>query len=525
MVFAFLNSAMGGFGSVRYDAGYPSGYFKGFTLSVDAITGDPALGGGWQSLSLGGMSMQTNELPAGGYRRTTFREVERIHYREVQLSRAWVPGTSSRITEWFSWANVNGSTTVAVTVEIPHQSDSTGLQGLLNSALGGALAKLGIDPSLAPGKKFNIIFRDCWPKDWQAPRLTAGVVNAFGGGKMEPTTIETLSFSFSGYKIEAFGGGTPMVDSSITTEEKVEPCKLVVVPPTGTTRSMLASMSNWTANSGGFSAVLGVGALKNAMARQIAIWVATYDSVEFYLPPSSMRITKGATWVQGRSAKAKGSGPVSYRGTQPMTIDLQFMMKTNNKDPFSAGGLMGGLTAGGGLLMGGTGKPRSVMDDLKKLISLCENYESFLSTAKMPPLVMLLWGNFCTPLMYIANLSADITRFDGDGTPSKAMGHMSLVQYPSTSSGTNPTSGGIAPELAETVLQGDTLAHLSYRTYEEPQRWRDIAEHNGIDDPLRVRAGTKLLLPTLDDLPARSEGGMVILEDTVDDFAGVEEED
>ena len=68
----------GGFGSLMFDSGFPGGYFKGFALSVDAIAADPSLGGGWQTMSLGTMEMHTNELPAGGYIRTSIREVERI---------------------------------------------------------------------------------------------------------------------------------------------------------------------------------------------------------------------------------------------------------------------------------------------------------------------------------------------------------------------------------------------------------------------------------------------------------------
>jgi hypothetical protein len=76
-----------GFGSLTFESGYPAGYFKGFALSVDAIASDPSLGGGWQSMSLGTMEMQTNELPAGGYLRTSIREIERINeYMEIGTS-------------------------------------------------------------------------------------------------------------------------------------------------------------------------------------------------------------------------------------------------------------------------------------------------------------------------------------------------------------------------------------------------------------------------------------------------------
>ena len=41
--------------------------------------------------------------------------------------------------------------------------------------------------------------------------------------------------------------------------------------------------------------------------------------------------------------------------------------------------------------------------------------------------------------------------------------------------------------------------HL-YREYGDATMWRPLATFNRIDDPLRVRLGTTLLLPTVDDL-------------------------
>ena len=502
-----------GFGSLTFDSGFPAGYYMGFALSVDAISGDPSLGGGWQSMSLGTMEMHTNELPAGGYIRTSIREIERITYGEVTLARAWAPGTSSRITEWFTWTNRYGGTTVAITVEVPAAAES-GLGGLGASLLSSLAVFVGADPTDLPGKKFNIIFRDCYPKQWGAPQLTAGLLNYNTNGPQTPTTLETLTFTFSGYKVEALSGATPLIDQAIATEEKVEPFKLVIVPNTGgVTTKMLASMSTWTASQSGFSSIMGFGAVGNATAAVLAGYASMLDSIELYLPPASIRVEKESSWRQKPSMKAKGSGPVTYLGPRPMKMSFNFLLKTNDKDPFSAGGLIGGLASGGGLIgamTGGFGKPRSVMDDLKKLLSLCEAYSSgIFSNGSTPPLVMLLWGKFCSPLMYITDMSADLVRFASDGTPSKAIGTIGLKQFPTSTSGTNPTSGGIAPEMAETLMQGDTLAHLAYRTYHNPMNWRDIAIHNRIQDPLRIATGRRLMMPSPETLPWRTVGGSV----------------
>lgn len=504
------SGALGGgitpFGPTRYDPEYPAGFFKGFTVSVDGVS-DTTLGGGWQSVSLGSMELSTNDLPAGGYSRTTFREVERITYGEVTMSRAWVPGTSAQITEWFSRAAKDGPCNVAITIEVPAEGDSGG------GVLGGLLSLLsGAGLSLGAGKKYSIVFRSCLPRTWNAPSFIAGVVA--GGEKVPPTSVESLTFSFSGYAIEALSGSTPLIDSSITTEERVEPCKLVIIPNTGsTTRKMLAKMSSWTVGQSAIGGMLNLNSLAASATAGIAMLAAQHDAIEFFLPPASMKIKKGASWKLSDASEAEESGPLTWLGTQPMTLEFEFLMRAQRLD-ITASSL-------------GYGKPTSVMPNLKKLMMLCENYSggTFWSTgAVTPPLVMLFWGSFVSPLSIVTGLSAQLVKFDTKGEPVKAVGSLELTQFPQSKSLTNPTSGGTAPELADTVLQGDTLAHLAYRSYRSAKHWRDIAEHNGIDDPLRVPAGRKVLLPAPTELPERSEGGMVIDREAEPDETWEEDE-
>ena len=477
------NIDIGGFGPTRYDPDNPGGFFSGFTISVDGLS-DGTLGGGWQSMSLGSMEMNTNDLPAGGYLRTSFREIERITYGSVNLARPWQPGTSVLITEWFSKARQDGPTSVSITIEVPDGASSN---------------------------KYSIIFRNCLPQTWNAPSFSAGVINSEGTGVMPPTTIESLSFTFSGYSVETFGGSKPLVDQSIAAEERVEPCRLVIIPNTGSaSRAILAKMSSWTLGSSALGGMLGMGSIGSAVARQAAAVAAEYDSIEFFLPPASMKIKKAASWEVTDSTSSEQSGPLEWNGPQPMKIEFEFMMKSEGASLRRTGAL-------------GYGTQRSVMAELKKMLMLVENYNnSFWSTATTPPLVMLLWGSFISPLSVVSEFSSQIVRFNSDGDPTKAVGSIEVTQYPTSTGLTNPTSGGLAPELTETVLDTDTLAHISYRTYQHPKHWRDIADHNKIDDPMRIPAGRKVLLPSPADLPKRSEGGVVLIEES-DEIPGGEE--
>ena len=50
------------------------------------------------------------------------------------------------------------------------------------------------------------------------------------------------------------------------------------------------------------------------------------------------------------------------------------------------------------------------------------------------------------------------------------------------------------------MREGDSLAVIAYREYGNPALWRPLADVNGIDDPMRVRPGRTIFLPTADEL-------------------------
>ena len=49
-----------------------------------------------------------------------------------------------------------------------------------------------------------------------------------------------------------------------------------------------------------------------------------------------------------------------------------------------------------------------------------------------------------------------------------------------------------------TVTDGDSLPSVAYKNYGDATRWRTIAEANGIDDPLALRRGHQLTIPSLE---------------------------
>jgi len=118
-----------------------------------------------------------------------------------------------------------------------------------------------------------------------------------------------------------------------------------------------------------------------------------------------------------------------------------------------------------------------------------------------PDLVMQ-WGKFEREVK-LSELTVDYVRFSEDGMPTRALiKSLTLTVIPKPPGlPTNPSSGGIPGRSAHTLTMDENLPLLANEHYGSPSRWRDIAEANGVDDPLRARAGTAIFLPATEELP------------------------
>ena len=63
----------------------------------------------------------------------------------------------------------------------------------------------------------------------------------------------------------------------------------------------------------------------------------------------------------------------------------------------------------------------------------------------------------------------------------------------------NPTSGGAAGHRSRVLGQGETLGLIASEEYGDAKQWRHIATANNIDNPIRLRAGTVLRLPPIEN--------------------------
>lgn len=121
----------------------------------------------------------------------------------------------------------------------------------------------------------------------------------------------------------------------------------------------------------------------------------------------------------------------------------------------------------------------------------------------LPPKMGFHWGSFVFT-GYITKADAVFTLFRQDGSPARAEVTISMTEHIDVPARQNPTSGGPTGRRSRTVIEGDSLHLLSYREYGKSAYWRSVAEANGIDDPLSLKPGTRLLMPSRAD--ARTTG-------------------
>ncbi len=113
-----------------------------------------------------------------------------------------------------------------------------------------------------------------------------------------------------------------------------------------------------------------------------------------------------------------------------------------------------------------------------------------------PPEVAFEWGVFFFRAV-ITQMTQQFTLFLANGTPVRAKVDATFAQYKDFKDyrRQNPTSGGGPIAQVWPVVAGDRLDIIAAEVYGDPRDWRRIAEHNGIINPMQVRAGQRLEIP------------------------------
>jgi hypothetical protein len=202
---------------------------------------------------------------------------------------------------------------------------------------------------------------------------------------------------------------------------------------------------------------------------------ATIATLEFDFNPKDYSISMTANWKHEPSKSPK---PPEFTGIGPRELTFEmFFDKTHLDDG-------------------------DVSKDVETLFQCMVPTKSTQHSKPCPPFVNFLWGKKQLFTAYLKSASANYTLFRTDGTPVRAVCKVTLEEYKLAVPPQNPTSGGLAARRTRQVVAGDTLASIAYQEYGAPDMWRALAAANGIDDPLRVRPGQRLLVPAPEEAGA-----------------------
>ena len=198
------------------------------------------------------------------------------------------------------------------------------------------------------------------------------------------------------------------------------------------------------------------------------------DQIECMFNPTEFTVSKGATWTP-RDVQGKGQPEMRFVSTTSGTFELALVFDTTE-----------------------TGVSVTEHTDLLlRLVEPSENLPSADAIAKRPPFVWFSWGRWKSFKAIVTNVSLTYDYFAADGTPLRARAAVSFSQPEEDAAWPpqNPTSHTPLPHRVHRVQRGETLDRVAAAYYSDPTDWRRIADANDISDPIRLAAGSLLIVP------------------------------
>jgi hypothetical protein len=209
------------------------------------------------------------------------------------------------------------------------------------------------------------------------------------------------------------------------------------------------------------------------------------DTLQVLFNPTEYTITKGNNWtfdpIKGNSLP-KGK----FGGGKPREMQVNLLLDQTLPN--------GGKTV------------KEITDQLFKMMDVKGSSGGGAGAGDaVPPLVTFQWGEMIPFKAACTSLTVAFQLFEPNGTPIRADVKLALTQAETATSASsnsrnrpqNPTTRSAGGLGVHVVKDGDSLHSVAHEVYGDPNRWRLIAEANGVDIPLHLRRGTALNLPRL----------------------------
>jgi nucleoid-associated protein YgaU len=190
--------------------------------------------------------------------------------------------------------------------------------------------------------------------------------------------------------------------------------------------------------------------------------------------PNKLSVSRTVKWGDQQAAK-RDNPELQFTGADPVTINIDLLFDTYDT-------------------------PTPAKDSVKvkytdRLLHLTTVEQH--GDKHRPPICRLSWGKMGVFFQgVLTQLETSFTMFAEDGTPVRASARCSFKQWVSNTTDQIKQTL-MSSDVAKTriVKRGDSLATIAASEYGDPRAWRVIADANGIDDPLALAPGTRLVLP------------------------------
>jgi len=115
-----------------------------------------------------------------------------------------------------------------------------------------------------------------------------------------------------------------------------------------------------------------------------------------------------------------------------------------------------------------------------------------------PPMCRFIWGSLDFSGV-VEKVSQRFTMFLESGIPVRATVNVTFRKVLGMTEQYQETPRQSADRTKrKTLKQGEQLWMIAAEEYEDPGQWRAIAEANGIDNPRKLAAGRRLIIPRLE---------------------------
>lgn len=201
---------------------------------------------------------------------------------------------------------------------------------------------------------------------------------------------------------------------------------------------------------------------------------ASTRQLKFAYNPTEFSTSKSAKWNRPTTDSAKSATPAQFGGVEPQTVSMEIFF-----DAWEDQG--------------------DVSKSIATLFEWIKPTKSSIDRKRpSPPILAFQWGAnkaLADFRGYLQSVNAKYTLFRSDGAPLRATASIQLHEFPPEEKRQNPTSGGRQSRRSHVMSDGDSLQSVAYRELGDPGLWRALARFNGVDDPLRIAAGTRILVP------------------------------